>query len=385
MANSAKVRTGLSALMQDHLSSKLVSNMANIMPWMLFLLGRDGSKAAGASFGLGVPKSGQLFTGVPMTRARREEVLGTDKYMPAILTSLPAEGDGKVLTMTDTMPQRSDWTNETPASRITRPFFKWVERADPILVPKKQIRRTKRQSGANKASAAVGDLFRFESETVTTTHLKWWNSKFWGASTVAPSNVDADVWDSPYSIHAALKDDNNYGGVDRALTANAYFRGNYDTTHRAPDLVSLIHQANYTNGCASLGQGIGLIITGLDLFPLFIQQVDALKGQVIYDGKLPGIGEFGFTKEILRYRNTYIVMDPQCPSITRGDATNAMVGLNMDSITVAVSPDANFEVDEPSDLTKTDGGKDAIKSQIRTELLWCCENPKVNQWWNDVG
>ena len=49
-------------------------------------------------------------------------------------------------------------------------------------------------------------------------------------STVAPSNVDADVWDSPYSIAAALKDDNVYGGVDRA--SNTWWRGNYDTTNR---------------------------------------------------------------------------------------------------------------------------------------------------------
>ena len=385
MANSAKVRTGLSGLIQDHLSDRLVSKLVEIMPLMFFLLAREGSKMGGA-FGLGRPKVGQLYTGMPMTKARREEVLNSDKYMPIVDTLLPAEADGKVLGMSDTMPQVSDWANNGPTKGLVRPFFKWVERADPIQVAKKEIRRTKRAArNEQKASAAVGDLWRFQTDKVLSTHLKWWNNKLWGASTVAPSNVDADVWDSPYSLHAALKDDNNYGGVDRGVAANAYWKGKYDTTHRAADLVSLIHQAQYTYEMAKYGLPVSLIICGLDLFPQFITQVDALKGQVIYDGKLPGIGEFGFTKEVLRYRNTFIVMDPNCPSKTKGDATNAMTMLNLDTWTVAVSPDANFEADDPFDLTKTDGGKDAIKSQLRSELIIGCECPSANVWWNDVG
>ncbi len=382
MSTSATVRTGLPALMQDHLSSRLVSTLVDQMPWMLFLLGKDGNKDG--AFGLGRPRSGQLYTGMPMTKARKEQVLGTDKYMPAIQTSLPSSSNGKVLGMYDTMPTVPNWNSDTPAGRISRPFFKWVERADPIMVPKKEIRRTQRQAGSG-ASAAIGDLFRFEAENVLTTQVSWWNDQFWGAYTVAPTNVDSDVWDSPYSIAAALKADNVYGGVDRATTANSYWRGNYDTTHRAADLAALIHQANYTNRCATKGQGISLLICGLDLFPQFIAQADALKGQVIYDGKLPGFGEFGFTKEVIRYRNTYVVLDARCPSVTRGDSTNALVGLNLDTWTVAVSPDANFTVDEVSDLTKTEGGKDALKSQIRTELIVACEAPSVNQYWTDVG
>lgn len=386
MSTSARVRTGAATLIQEHLGERLVHNLVNIMPWMFILMAKDGNKV-GTTFGLGRPSVGQVFAGVRMSKAKRMEILGTDKYMPLMDTALPPASDGKVLGQRDTMPEPTDPVTNYAGSTLVRPFHKWVERADPIHVWKKDIRRTKKQNGGTgpRASAAIGDLWRYQTDRTLSTHLKWWNTKFWGDYTIAPSNVDAEVWDSPYSIAATLKTDTNYGGVDRSISGNDYLAGNYVTAHQPADVVNLVHQANYTYNCAKLGVGIDLLICGLDLFPQFINQVDALKGQVIYDGKLPGIGEFGFTREVLRYRNTWIVMDPECPSLTRGDTKNVVVGLNMDTWTVAVSPDANFEADDPFDLSKTRGGQDALKSQMRTELIACNENPKVNIYWEDVG
>lgn len=385
MANSASIRTGLTALMQDHLSNRVVSLLVNTMPFMYFLLGREGNKDG--AIGIGRPKTGAILSGVSVSRPKKEAILNSDKYMPIIQTTLPAQSDGKVLTQYDTMPTRANWSTLTTTGMFTRPFFKWVERVDPLFVSKKDIRRTKQAAaGEQKASAAVGDLFRAESESVLSQHLIWWNTQFWAPYTTAPSNVDAGVWDSPYSIAAALKNDNVYAGVDRSFGANAYWKGNYHSTHAAPVLEDLVNTANYTDKCQAVGMGIDLLICGLDLFPQFKSEAKAKGGTVFYDGKVPSIGEFGFKREIIKFNNTYVVMDPACPSKNgTGAATNAVAGFNLDTWTVAINPNANFEIDEPFDLTKTEGGKDAIKSQLRTELIVACEAPAVNVFWTDVG
>jgi hypothetical protein len=383
MANSASVRTNLQTLMQDHLSSKVVSLLVNIMPWMYFLLGREGNKTG--FYSIGRPKSGTIVAGTQMTKARREEIANSGQYMPIIQTTLPSQSDGKVMGMTDTMPTRSNWTTNNPGNYFTRPFFKWVERCDPILVPKKQIRRTKNAAGnEQKASAAVGDLFRAETESVLSTHLQWWNQQFWDPTNTGPSNVNADVWDNVYSIASMCDTANNYGGVDRSLSVNSWYQGNRPTSHRPAVLEDLVNEFLYTFKSAAKGVGCQLMICGFDLFPIFKAEAKA-KGGVITYNDLPEIGEFGFKREVVRFNNTYVVMDPQCPSKTRGDSKNVVAGINLDTMTVAINAEANFTVDEPSDLSKTDGGKDAIKSQIRTEMIVGCEAPSLNSWWEDVG
>ena len=75
---------------------------------------------SGGIYGLGQWATGSLFTGMPVSKTRREEILASDKYMPIINTSLPAPADGKVATMTDTMPTRS-----SPTTATTERFFAW--------------------------------------------------------------------------------------------------------------------------------------------------------------------------------------------------------------------------------------------------------------------
>jgi hypothetical protein len=388
MADSAKIRSGLAGLMQDHLSDKAVSLLVNTMPLIYFLINRDGNKAtnlkgtgngAPGFYGLGRFATGSLFSGVPVSKTRREQILNSDKYMPIVNTILPPASDGKVATMTDTMPTRANATTNTTSSRFVRPFFKWVERIDPILVWKKEIRRTKKAAANEKAaSVAVGDLFKSEAEQVMTTHLQWWNEQFWGTNGAAgaPSNVDADVWDANYSLRNANKADNVYGGVDRSIAGNAWWRGNYDNVARPPVFEDLINDACFVKGIAKKGQGAELALCSVLDFPVFWAEVKAKGGQIYYDG-LPDMGEVGFKRPVFRFNNTFCTFDPECP---QGD----LAVLNLSTWTVAVSPDANFTVDDAFDLSKTDGGKDAIKSQIRTEMIVANEAPGLNVYYDNI-
>ncbi len=409
MADKAAVRSGLQTMMQDHLSEKATSTIVNIMPLLYILLYKDGNKQgninkAGATtgaYGLGRPGSGALISRVPMNKARREEVLNSDKYMPMIQALLPAEGDGKVMGQRDTMPERSDWKNNSPATYFKRPFFKWVERVDPICVPKKDIRRVKKAASNEKlASVAVGDLFKTETASVMTTQFKWWNKKFWGTdqtigtdpSAQGPSDLDADVWDCPFSMASMCTDGTNgaitnYGGVDRTSAANAYFRGKYVTTKQPAVLSDLSNYANYKLKCAFLGSSINLFMCGATLFPRFLDECRAKGGQICYDG-LPNMGEYGFEQPIGRFNNTFVVFDPECPDVLHESGSytkNAVLGINLDTITMAIQPESNFTVDEPFDNSKIPGGDDAITSNIRTEMIIAGEAPPLNCWFEDVG
>lgn len=390
--------------MQDHLSDKVVNLLVNIMPLVYMVIAKDGTKKGNIDspgsgtgiYGLGRFATGSLLSGIPMSKVRRETVLNSDKYMPIIQTTLPAVGDGKVLTQRDTMPQRTAWTTNHPASYFKRPMFKWCERVDPIKVPKKDIRRTRSSAPNEKAAnVAVGDLFKVETESVLSTHLQWWNTKFWGTDQVVgtspylqgPSNQDADVWDNIPSLANACYASNIYGGVDRSLSANTFWRGNYVATQQPAVLSDLVNYANYTLGCAKKGNGINLLLCGATLFPRFADECRAKGGTVYYDG-LPNMGEYGFTRPIARFNNTYVIYDPECPDVAHASGaytTNAVAGLNLDTFTIGISPDANFTVDEPFDQSKVEGGDDAVTSNIRTELFIACEAPSVNVWFNNVG
>lgn len=375
-------------MMQDHLSDRVVSLLVNIMPLVYFLINKDGNKetrlgkpGSGSGFlNVGRFGVGAFFAGLPISSPKREKVLNSDKYMPDINWQLPPQSDGKVATMADTMPQRAAWTTSTTASRFKRPFFKWVERIDAIMVPKKDIRRTRRAAGGEEnANAAVGDLYKTEVESVLSTHLQWWNEEFWGTNghVGAPSDVDADVWDGLYKLENCAHTTNVYGGLDRTVANNAFWKGNRDTTARPAVLQDIINDANFVKGLAKKGQGAELLICSMQNFPIFAAEAAAKGGRIEYSG-LPDMAEIGFKRPIIRLGNSYCIFDPECPA-------QHVAVLNLTTWTVCINPDANFTVDEPFDLSKTDGGKDAIKSQIRTEMIVANEAPSLNAYYTAVG
>src|SRR5438309_1064993 len=102
MANSAQIRTKLQTLVQGHVSDRLQNTLFDRMPLIYFLFGRDGDKAGPE--GLGRPKTGLFLSGVETARARKEEILGSDSYLPIIQIAAAAATDGKSLGMTDSMP-----------------------------------------------------------------------------------------------------------------------------------------------------------------------------------------------------------------------------------------------------------------------------------------
>jgi hypothetical protein len=226
---------------------------------------------------------------------------------------------------------------------------------------------------------AVGSLFKAETASVLAVHLTRWQQMLWGTTGAgAPTNEDNDTWDVPHSLQNAIHDSNTYGGVDRSLAANAYFRGNRTTAAFQADFESLINYCNYDLGLAKKGTGIDLLLVDGTNFKKAKSEAKAKGQTVISNGGIPEYGAFGFKRELVKIDNTWVVYDPECPA-------NHVAALNMETWTVAIHPDANFKVTTPFDQTQIEGGDDAQAGQVRTEVMVVCEVPSLNAYFTAVS
>lgn len=396
MASSTQIKTGLTTLIQSHVSDKLQNTLFNRMPLLYFLMGKDGDKTG--PIGLGRPKvngqsKGIFVTGMETAKPRREEILGSRIYEPIVQTTGPAMGDGKVLGMYDTMPTRTAWDTLAPSSYFTRPRVKWVERADPYSVPNKEIRTTKSVVAGKELPAwrAIGSLFQAETTSVLATHNKWWNQELYGTnSNTGPSNEDATVWDNVHPMSVALDGTSTYCGVDRTVAANAYWKGaggsGKITSAFGADFENLINYCNYDLGMASKGTGIDLLLMGGALFKKAKSEAKAKSHQLIYSSSstpaIPDFGFFGFQREVVKIDNTWICYDPE---LDTANFTAHVLALNLSTWTLAIHPDSNFKVSEPFDQSKIKGGEDSQTGQIRTELMLVCEVPSLNAYFSNVS
>jgi hypothetical protein len=390
MADTALVRTGLDTLIAENWSSTVIDNLADITPLLAAMITRNGQNKKSVE-GLGIPDSGMVLTGVKGAKVRKKEILSSFVYQPMIHHLLPAEGDGKVMGVYDSLPTRSDWENSGPERRFKRPAVKWCEIADPCKVPAEIVRHTKRTAaGERNGWEAIGDLFKVENSDVLTRHLTRWSQMLWGSYTGtangastsgAPSNEDDDKWDAIYSVKNAVgSTTNTYCGVDRSVSGNSYWHGNLVSTTTAPVFRDMIRYANYgTPGLAKKNKGLDAIFVGATLFQYALAEADAKGGQIIRAGEaIPDFGQFGWKRDLVKIDNTYVVFDPGCPA---GDA----FGVSFKTWTLAIHPDANFKQSTPKYLPDyNEGADDAFAWEIRTKIMLVCEDPSGNVFWDDV-
>jgi hypothetical protein len=393
MADSSKIRTGIDTLIAENWSNVVKDTLFNVMPSMQLFFARN-ANAKNSPDGLGIPDAGIVLAGTKTAKTRMKEILSARRYQPFIHHSLPTETDGKVMTNADNMPTRSNWEQNSPVKRFKRPSVAWCEISDPMKVPNKDIRNTKK-AAANERNGweAIGDLFRVENSDVLGVHTRRWNQLLWGtyagtkcSTTGAPTDADADDWDAIYSIKSALRNDNTYCGVDRTVSGNEFWKGNYITTSTPAVFRDLIRYANYTMtlpdgslGLFSKGATIDAMLVGPALFAQALAEAEAKQGVRIPAGdSVQEFGKFGFTKDVVKIDNTFIIPDPECPA-------NHVAGLNLKTWTAAIHPDANFKQSTPTDQSDIEGGDDAHTWTLRTQLLLVCEVPSLNVYWTGVG
>lgn len=382
MADSSEIRTGLAAFLQSKASKRLKNTLFNVMPTLEFFFALAGDKKD--ADGLGRPKSGIVLSSLGVAKAQTERLMAERIYLPTIQTTKPSASDQKVMTDYDNDPTVPAWeTTNAPLSRITQPRFKFCRIKMPYKIPHSEVRtaiNTSRTEG--ETAAAIRSVYDLEVKSRMATHCENWNQRLWGSTgTGYPSDEDATCWDNIHSLANALKADNTYGGVDRSLAANSWWRGNYNTTANSQTWEDRINYCNYDLGFAARGHGVQLIVVGGTLFKKAKAEAKA-EGYQLFSNGIPEYPEFGFKREVVRIfsgnRPVYIIYDPEVPS-------GHGAFLDPSTWTVAIHRDANFKVSTPADQTKVEGGDEADTGTINTELLICCEVPSMNAYFTSLS
>lgn len=384
MANTADVRTRLQIFLQKQASDYVVSTLFPVMPLMGFLWAFNGDKTGHK--GLGVPSAdGMVISKVQAAHARQQSIMAARQYMPVIATSVPTESDVKSMSDYDTDPTVSNPVDNATLNRFTQPVFKFARAKMPYQVWHSDINTAK--TGGNgveaQAAKAVGSVYDAEVKSrmgSLGSHLnKILYQKAGNTGTGAPTDETVTEWSQYHSLQAVASASNTYAGVDRSLSANAFWRGNTDST-ASYSFEDLINHCNYDLGWADVGLGVNLILVGRTGFKAAKKEAKAEGYQLISNDKIPQNSEFGFLKEVVRISSggqwVYVCFDPTCPDQTDSGAVNHVYALNSSVWTTAIAPEGNFVVSKPADQTRVKGGEEADTGTIQAKLLLACEDPK---------
>lgn len=386
MANLSIAYAGYQVFAQKKSGKRLRNRLFNYMPVLYLLFGLTGKKSQ--AFGLGAPNTATsiLVSGTKTASPTKEAMFAEMAYRPTIQYLAPASGDGKTIGQYSSMPVRADGANKNPATYFIQPEFHFHERAEPYEVPNDQIETIVANSTGGwpaQATIAIGNIIDAEVKSVEAVHLKYWNQLLWGTiGNGFPSDQTAIKWDALHSLKYSIGANslnNNYGGLDRSVAANAFFSGKGDSTHQGIIFRDLIRTFNYDPSYRFADVGAGVDIIGCDgtAFQKALNEADGKFGVVMHNG-LPSMAEIGFKNDIVCFDNkTYVVYDPECP-------TGEMALLNSETWTYAIHPNKNFKVSTPKDQTEMKGGDDVTCGHMRTKMLWCCEEPRYNGYLTGV-
>jgi hypothetical protein len=384
MADSSEIRSGLAAFLQKKASKRLKNTLFNVMPTLEFLFALAGDKD-GAD-GLGRPKTGIVLSQLGVAKAQTQKLMAERVYLPTIQTTKPSVTDIKAMADYDNDPTVPAWeTTNAPLSRITQPRFKFVRHKMPYKVPHSEVRTAQNSARTEgEVVAAIRSVYDLEVKSRMAVLCESFNQMLWGTHATytndAPTDEDAVQWDCLHSLEKALSASNVYGGVDRSLSANSWWRGNYITASNSQSWEDRINDCNYDLGFAAKGMGVQLIAVGGTLFKSAKAEAKS-EGYQLFSNGIPEYPEFGFKREVVRIfsgnRPVYIVYDPEVPA-------NHGAFLDPSTWTVAIHSDSNFKISTPADQTKVEGGDEADTGTIAAELMICCEVPSMNAYFTNL-
>lgn len=387
MANSSLAYAGYQVFLQKKSGKRLRNRLWNIMPVLYLLTGLTGQKSAATGLGAPNTSSNVLVSSTKTATPNKEKMFAEVAYRPTVQYTGPATADGKTIGQYSSMPTRADGATNNPAGYFIQPEFRFHERAEPWEVPNDQIETIVSNSTGGwpaQATLAIGNIMDAEVKSVEAIHLKYWNQLLWGTiGNGYPSDQSAVKWDALHSLAYSIGPDTqsssnpyrrgNYGGLDRSLTANAFFRGKGTDAYGNVVFRDFIRTLNYDSAYAfaNVGAGVDIIACSGALFQKALNEADGKTGVVMHNG-IPAMAEMGFKKDIVCFDNqTYVVYDPEAPS-------GHMACLNSETWTVAIHGSKNFKVSPPKDQTEIKGGDDVTCGTLRTKMMWVCEEPAVN-------
>lgn len=383
MADGAKYRGDYTALTQDILHDSFVDLTQKQFPLISLIIAKDPADArVGKRSFATKPLSGGRLSKIPgflagkgLFATDRNKIANSETFMPMVQTGLPTD-QGKTMDVTSTTPEKADWDTDTPMSRFARPYFKWFDRMWPISIPRWETLLAA-NGGALGAAAALVDITAKEARDTTRVAIEYYNTMLWTAAS-APTNQNARKYDSLFSIANICGEANVYGGVDR--TVHTWWQGNTDATAQPKSLKALIRDYKFT-GAKVAQYGFEnddvFVFCNPDLFTVFEDEAKA-NGAMLTMANDPMYATAGFKFDIIRYQpGVYVVNDFSVPA-------NNVAFLRPDTFFLANHPADNWRVEPFRYGGQIAGGRDAMESSLRVNMMMGNVCPALNALYTNV-
>jgi hypothetical protein len=392
VANSSTTQTGITTLVQDNIGDFIVSELFARQVILYLLMRKNGDKQGVRGLGRpmvdGAPNTGVFVSGKGIPAPRPAEINGAYEYKPPIQYQELTDWSAEITSIHDNDTQVENWEDNQIESTLIRPGWRWSINQTPIEVSTMNLRMTKNaiEGTERKVSKAVGDIWAAHTKMALAQHCRQIQSRMIGSSTPstttdAPTSVTSTLWSRQYSIPSIIgSTSNNYAGIDRSLSANAFWRPNVNTTSQALNIRDMLNYARYsaTTPLSNYGLYVDALIMGNDLFPSALAQMDALKGQVFYQGGFPDFPTVGYNRQVAIVDGTVaIINEPTWPA-------GVVAGLSLDTWFTAIHPDANFTASDPERQNKLAGGHRSVAANIETQWMYGCVWPAGNVYWSTV-
>ena len=385
MGDSSQLLTNINIFLQKRASKQVKSTLVNIMPTLQFIFAMNQMNKKTAD-GIGIPGTPILVSSFATARAQQVQMFAAREYKPLVHHLMPTAADAKVMDDYDAKPVVLNGdTAGRVLTRFRQPRFKFVRLSMPFKVWHSEIETASEGTGGDQAqaAAAVGSLFEVERKDRLAALIQRMNNMAFGLDGGGgrPTDEDAVNWDRFHSFAAALSEDNTYGGIDRTVAANAWWKGHTISTATQAVFSDIIDYCNYDLGMTDKGLGIQLIAVGKTLFKIAKAEAKSENVQVTNDATKE-YPEFGFRKEVVRInsgnRIVYIYYEPAMPA-------GHLLALDPATWTFAIHPKYNFKVDGPFDQHKNEGGDEADTGTIEVKPLLVCEVPSGNAYFSSVA
>lgn len=359
---------------------------------------------------IGLPSStvviGQMASNGPVTR-REIQKEGQYRFLNKARGKSIDDGDEKSKTDMDTTPIMGASEDKDVLKRFDGPVARMVWRQRAMKVWHSSRDYAKNNSGGDKqrANEAVQDVYDVEAKDTYAVMALGIEAMLFGThpsfSTGAPTDTSATRWDCLHSFANIFGVSNTIYGVNRALAANAYFRGACPnpTASRAAVLEDLLTEITFQHRTFNTGGYTDMAVCGPGNFQKFRREAQDKGYKMISNDKVPGKLEFGTKQEVIEFkfgsRTVYVLCDPNCPEydsngvlITTASQTFSYghVGLfNSKTFTVIMRGGKNFSKTPWTPQNTRPGGDDADTANMDVELQIVNEVPSWNSYLTHVG
>lgn len=254
-------------------------------------------------------------------------------------------------------------TGNTAGTKNIRPTFKWTNKTASCYVYKRDKDRLMALAQGQQDLLNTFSLELQGTEITRKTSGLMQQLELDTLFSPGPTDQTDAIWDNQFSIATAIDNSSNYAGLDRALTANYFWRAQKVTTALTMTLSQLYDDMMYTRGLSFNGEGPDVIVVGPRLFSKYKQEALAYQQNANNDVNLQAFRrQFGFKLQVIMYDSVYVVCDMNLPS-------TYAYGLNTKAWYFATKSGANFSAQGWEDQSKIEGGKVAWYNVINFQYM----------------